>query len=129
LRCLNLRVPRGQSFLIFLSGLMLSVTPAKLGELLKSGLLKESYDIPLTTSAPIIFADRFTDFIALVLLTLFGVIGFGHGAGIVIVVSIVLVVIFAYLTSRRLSLATIRLLERLPGVGRARASSKRCTRA
>lgn len=118
LRCLKLAVPPGPSALVFLSGLLLSVTPGKLGELLKSALLKESYGVPVTTSAPIVFAERLTDFLALLLLTLIGFAGSGYGAGVIIGVAVFSLGVIAYLGSRRLSLATIRLFERLPVVGR-----------
>ena len=83
LGCLDLGVPKGPSFLIFFSGYLLTVTPGKLGELMKSGLLKESYGVPVTTSAPIVFAERLTDFLALLLLTLFGVMSSGYGVTVI----------------------------------------------
>ena len=116
---LGLRVPAGPSLLIFLSGLLLSVTPGKLGELLKSGLLRESYGVPVTTSAPVVFAERLTDFFALILLALFGVASFGYGAGVIVAVAAVSVAMVATIASRRLSLGMIRLLGRVPVVGKA----------
>jgi glycosyltransferase 2 family protein len=118
LLALHIRVPLGQSVLIFLSGLLLSVTPGKLGELLKSALLKQSYDVPVTTSAPIVFAERVTDFLALITLSLFGVLTFGYGLKVVAGTALVLVLMLTYLASQRLSLATIRLFARLPGGSR-----------
>lgn len=118
LGCLRLPVPRGPSALIFLSGLLLSVTPGKLGELLKSALLKESYAIPVTTTAPIVFAERLTDFLALILLTLFGVMSSGYGVAVIVATGATMAAILLFLASRRLSLGTIRVIERLPVVGR-----------
>ena len=118
LGCLDLAVPRGPSALVFLSGLLLSVTPGKLGELLKSALLKESYAVPVTTSAPIVFAERLTDFLALVLLSLFGVASSGYGVAVVVATAATMAVILLFLASRRLSLGTIRLIEKVPVVGR-----------
>src|SRR5690348_9488422 len=40
LRCLDLRVPRLVSLKIFMAGLSMAITPGKVGELLKSYLLK-----------------------------------------------------------------------------------------
>lgn len=115
---LHLEVPVGRSFVIFLSGLLLSVTPGKVGELLKSGLLKESYGIPLTTSAPVVFAERLTDFVGVMLLAMFGVASSGYGVGVLVGAAVVSGVMLAFLASRRLSLGFIRLFERLPRVGR-----------
>src|SRR5690606_1085513 len=53
LRRRRLRVRPGLSALVFLSGFALSITPGKVGELLKSLLLRETSDIPVAESAPI----------------------------------------------------------------------------
>ena len=70
-------VPVGSSALVFGAGLSLSITPAKLGELLKSYLLREMHGIPAPLTAPIVVAERVTDLIALVLLSLIGVAAYG----------------------------------------------------
>jgi uncharacterized protein (TIRG00374 family) len=64
----KLSVPILDSALIFGSGLGMSITPGKVGELLKSLLLKESHDVPIARSAPIIVAERLMDLVTLVLL-------------------------------------------------------------
>ncbi len=60
--------PVSDSFLMFFSGLSMVVTPGKLGEWLKSYLLKESRGIPFGRSAPIIVAERLTDAVAMLCL-------------------------------------------------------------
>lgn len=60
------------SVLIFLSGFSLTVTPGKLGEILKSFLLRSDYAVPIARSAPIVLAERLTDLISLLLLSLVG---------------------------------------------------------
>ena len=69
----EIEVPRGESALIFLSGFALSVTPGKVGELLKSFLLRETRGIPITQSAPIVVTERITDLAALLLVGGIGV--------------------------------------------------------
>jgi len=64
---------RGRSLLIYLAGLSMSVTPGKVGEVLRSMLLRASDGIPFTRTAPIVVADRLTDLVALVLLAAIGV--------------------------------------------------------
>ena len=61
-----------RSLLIYLAGLSMSVTPGKLGEVLRSGLLKATDGIPFARTAPIVVADRLTDLIALLALTIIG---------------------------------------------------------
>ena len=54
LKNLKYSLPHKENFPIFLSGFALSVTPGKVGELLKSQLLKEKFDLPIKISAPVI---------------------------------------------------------------------------
>jgi uncharacterized protein (TIRG00374 family) len=76
LRCLGLRIAPRDSVLVFLAGFALTVTPGKLGEAVKALLLRQSHGIPAARTAPIVVAERITDLIALLLLTLVGVFSF-----------------------------------------------------
>ena len=76
LRRLDLRIARTDSVLVFLAGFALTVTPGKLGEAVKALLLRQSHGIPAARTAPIVVAERITDLIALLLLTLVGVFSF-----------------------------------------------------
>jgi glycosyltransferase 2 family protein len=58
---LEIEVPSGRSFAIFVAGLSGTITPAKLGEVLKCALLKRSFGVPVRRSAPIVLAERVTD--------------------------------------------------------------------
>src|SRR5438132_7727009 len=73
----DIRVPVGSSALVFGAGLSLTITPAKLGELVKSYLLRELHDVPVARTAPIVVAERVTDLIALVALAIVGVAVYG----------------------------------------------------
>ena len=75
-------VKKVDSFLTFLSGFVLTVTPGKVGEVFKSLILFETYGVPITKTAPIIVAERATDVIGIVVLIVFGA-GFGFGGGLV----------------------------------------------
>lgn len=85
LRWQGVDVPLGSSALVFGAGLSLSITPAKLGELVKSYLLRELHDIPATQTAPIVVAERVTDLLALLLLAVAGVAVYGVEPTLVIV--------------------------------------------
>ena len=65
------------SFLIFFSGLGMVITPGKVGEWLKSYLLREVHGTPIARSAPILIAERLTDSIALLIICAAGVFVFG----------------------------------------------------
>lgn len=64
---------RGRSALIYVAGLSMSVTPGKVGEVLRSVLLRSSNGVSGSRTAPIVVADRLTDLIALVVLSLIGI--------------------------------------------------------
>ena len=76
LKVLGLSVPPGHSFLVFLAGFSLTVTPGKLGEVVKALLLRESHGIPAARTAPIVIAERLTDLVGLLLLACVGVFTF-----------------------------------------------------
>jgi len=61
-------VGRYDSALLFTSGMVMAVTPAKVGEVLKSALLKRINGTPVAASAPIVLAERITDGLAMLLL-------------------------------------------------------------
>jgi glycosyltransferase 2 family protein len=68
LRALSIPATRRDDLLIFLSGFAMTITPGKLGELIKPLLLRRTMAVPLARSTPIVIAERVTDLVALVLL-------------------------------------------------------------
>ncbi len=70
-RC-AVEVPAPLSCRIFFAGLVMSVTPGKLGEVLKAYLVKVHTGTPMTRTAPVVVAERVTDLLALVLLLFVG---------------------------------------------------------
>lgn len=56
------------SLRIYLAGLSLTVSPGKVGEALKSWLLREVDGTPLSRSAPIVLAERVTDLFGFIIL-------------------------------------------------------------
>ncbi len=106
---------RWDSFLIYFSGLGMTVTPGKVGEWLKSFLLKEVHGTPVTRSAPILLAERLTDSLALLIICAFGVIAFAPNTWpIIAIIGIGSLVAVAISRHRRASLAILRALGRLP---------------
>ncbi|HEU4733285.1 MAG TPA: lysylphosphatidylglycerol synthase transmembrane domain-containing protein [Kofleriaceae bacterium] len=90
LRHRDVYVPASSSALVFGAGLSLAITPGKVGELVKSYLLREIHGVPATLTAPIVVAERVTDLLALLALSVVGVAGFGLGAGFVAAAAAVL---------------------------------------
>ena len=72
-------IPKIDSLLVFLSGFVLTVTPAKVGEVFKCAVLAKTHGVALERTAPIIVAERLTDVIAVVLLIAIGSVTFQGG--------------------------------------------------
>jgi uncharacterized protein (TIRG00374 family) len=117
LRHQKVAVPIGSSALVFGAGLSLSITPGKLGELVKSYLLKELHGSPPTLTAPIIVAERVTDLIALLLLAIVGVAAYGVQTTLVIAAGSVIAFGLVLLAWPRPTRALIDLVTR-PGFAR-----------
>ncbi|MCZ6633545.1 MAG: lysylphosphatidylglycerol synthase transmembrane domain-containing protein [bacterium] len=76
---LKIPLAKGDSLIVFLAGLVLSVTPGKAGELLKAYFIRHRLGIPVRRSAPAVVMERLADFIALIFLSLAGVFSFEQG--------------------------------------------------
>ena len=108
-------VGKVDSFLTFLSGFVLTVTPGKVGEVFKSIVLSETHAVPVSRTAPIVVAERVTDLIGIIVLIVIGSLGFSGGlvwAGVGATAVLTLLVVIA---SRTLSHAIIAFLQKLPG--------------
>ncbi|MCC7013448.1 MAG: flippase-like domain-containing protein [Planctomycetes bacterium] len=69
---LEIELAAGTSFLIYLSGMTLSVTPGKMGEVFKSWLVRQVTGVRIHQSAPIVVAERFTDLLGYLILVAIG---------------------------------------------------------
>jgi uncharacterized protein (TIRG00374 family) len=76
LRVLGIRVTLSNSFLVFLSGLSMAITPGKVGEVFKSYLLKQSDQVEMSKSIMVVVAERLTDVFSLAILSLLGLSSF-----------------------------------------------------
>ena len=108
LRVLNLSVPIPVSLLVFLSGLAMTITPGKVGELLKSYLLRDRAAVPVSASAPVVLMERLTDLFSVALLGLVGLALLPLAVSSILVAVLILVGFFTYFFSTR---HTDRLLE------------------
>ena len=103
---------------IFISGLSMTITPGKVGELLKCYLMKEHIDAPISKTSSIVMAERVTDAMAMVVLALLGLLAFPHGKTVVTVVTAILIMVVVIFHSNYLfnfffnQLIKIRLLKK-----------------
>src|SRR5689334_15239205 len=107
-------VPKVDSLLTFLSGLVLTVTPGKVGEVFKSLVLYQTHDVPVARTAPIVLAERLTDVLGIVILIVAGSASFPGGlvwagAGSLLVLGVLVAV-----SSDRFFQALIGMFERGP---------------
>jgi uncharacterized protein (TIRG00374 family) len=84
-----------------------------MGEVLKSYLLKEENGTPVSKSAPIILAERLTDFISIVMLCIVGAYVFDYGQTFIIIIGIIFIAFALMLSSKKLSLGFIGFLEKI----------------
>lgn len=109
-------VPWRGNLMVFLSGLGLTLTPGKVGELVKSWLMWTRYRVPAARSAPMIVADRITDGCAMLALASLGAVMLGRGR-VPWVFIVAIAVLIALIRNRRVMLGVLRLLARIPRLG------------
>jgi len=107
-------VNRLDSGLIFCSGMVMSVTPGKLGEVFKSYLLRRVNGTAVSRSAPIVLAERLTDGLAMLLLMALGLTLYPPARLLFVVLVLATLVGILVLQYRQLALALIDGTERLP---------------
>jgi uncharacterized protein (TIRG00374 family) len=111
-------VPKMTTTLVFLSGFAMSLTPGKAGELTKSLFLKDLAGAPIARTAPIVFAERLTDGIAMLLLASAGLVGFRLGAPALLAVATGAILAVLLVQARPLAHAIFRLLARVKRIRR-----------
>ena len=112
LKTINVKIPHTINFQIFLVGGALGITPGKIGELFKSQILKDKFDIPRTKTAPLFIIEKFLDLIGALVVTLFGIWFFPELGYLTIFGLFILLVIFKILTSKKLFKKTLIFLEK-----------------
>jgi len=74
LRRIGLTIPWRESLGVFLAGFSMTVSPGKLGELLKCYLLRDSRGIPVSRTSTVVVAERVTDLISMLFIALAGLL-------------------------------------------------------
>jgi uncharacterized protein (TIRG00374 family) len=72
-------VGQWDSFLLFIAGMTMAITPGKIGEVFKSYLLKRLNGTPISRSAPIVVAERITDGLGMLLIAGVGLTRYRYG--------------------------------------------------
>ena len=119
LRSVGIKLPSKRSLGVFLSGLAMSVTPAKLGELFKSYLLKRLNDVEVSRSVPVILAERITDALGMLVLVTISFSAFTYVNEVFIVaVAFLLILVVGIIQSRGISSRLLDILGKIPLISR-----------
>jgi len=113
LKILDIRVSSKLSASVFFSGFIMSITPMKAGELLKAYLLKQTVNEPISKTAPIIFAERITDFVSLIIICSAGVFYYNYGIKLIFAVTLFFLAIIFIISNRKISLWFFSLAEKV----------------
>ncbi len=120
------------SIAIFVLGFPMAISPGKVGELLKSAIVKNLTDVPIARTAPVVLTERIVDGIA-VLLIIGGAVVLGGGAviqdvqgvdaatirGVILFTVAAMAAGLGVVRFRVLSLGILDILARVPVLGRA----------
>ena len=109
----NIHVPVKDNLKIYLSGFALSITPGKVGELIKSQLLKIKFGIPREKTAPIVLVEQLYNIIGIIGVSILGIWYFELGAHIILIAALLLVILLILISSKRLFDKFLTLLSRI----------------
>ena len=110
LRVLGIKIGVPASAVIFMSGLSMAISPGRVGELAKSYYLKAKLDVPVARAATAVVAERVTDLVSVLLLSVWGLTLVPYGW----VVAVVIFVGFAAFLAVVVSPLGTDVLARLP---------------
>lgn len=116
LALIDVVVPTRDSARIFVAGFVMSISPGKLGEVLKSALLRDQHGIPVAHTAPIVLAERLTDLLALIVLVALAGSTEPDGLPIALAGAALVAMVLVPLVSPGIAESLLGLAERLPRV-------------
>jgi len=90
-------VPLTKSIAVFFSGVAFEITPGQIGALIKSQILKTSYNIPRTKTVPIVIVEKVYDLIGAILASVIGIIILGMEIYLIAIAISVLAFIFFFM--------------------------------
>ena len=125
LRKHEINITLKENLLVYLAGFALSVSPAKSGELIKSLLLKNNFNIKKSKTIPIIFLERFYDIIGTFSVAVIGITFLGLGSEmILIIIPVLIVIIFSFIYSRKGFNIVLHILNRIKFLAKFSVSLK-----
>ncbi|MFQ5944644.1 MAG: lysylphosphatidylglycerol synthase transmembrane domain-containing protein [Anaerolineae bacterium] len=107
-------LPRKDSLGIFLAGFTMVMTPGKVGEFLKAYFVRRVHGASFARAAPVVLAERLTDGLAMVLLTLVGLASYPPLRGAILGVGAALLALVALVQVRPAAQRLLGWMHRLP---------------
>ena len=93
----EINIPLAKSIAVFFSGVAFEITPGQIGALIKSQILKTSYNIPRTKTVPIVIVEKVYDLIGAILASVIGIIILGMEIYLIAIAISVLAFIFFFM--------------------------------
>lgn len=106
LRFIQIQIPILQNIIIYFTGYTFSLTPAKVGESIRSKYLKDDFKVPITQSLPTVLAERYYDVIG-VLAIIFVTVGITEARSFLVYVSIGLLIFFYFAVRKKIALKVL----------------------
>ena len=115
LRNVDVYLPLKQNLFVFFSGLSMTITPAKAGEIWKGWLIREINGENLSNTVPVVIVDRVTDVIGLIILSLTGILYYKSGIYVLLILVILFAAFIIAIKSEPISNRLISILETRAG--------------
>ncbi|MCX7611593.1 MAG: flippase-like domain-containing protein [Ignavibacterium sp.] len=110
---LKVKLSSKESIIVFLSGFLMSITPGKFGEIFKSYLIKQINGTSISKTAPVVLAERLTDFFSLSILALIGSYFFEYGFLVSLIMTLILIFGIILMTNKSLFEIFIRVISKV----------------
>jgi uncharacterized protein (TIRG00374 family) len=95
----NIIIPKKENFKIYMTGFAMSVTPGKVGELIKSQFLKSKYGVSRKNTLPIIISEYFYHMVGVLVVSIIGVYYFEFSLYIIILTSALIIITLTIISS------------------------------
>ena len=93
----EVNIPLTKSIAVWFAGVAFEITPGQIGALIKSQILKTSYNIPRTKTVPIVIVEKVYDLIGAILASVIGIIILGMEIYLIAIAISVLAFIFFFM--------------------------------
>ncbi|HEC87183.1 MAG TPA: flippase-like domain-containing protein [Thermoplasmatales archaeon] len=117
LRRININISIRDSYLIFFGGQSMTITPGKIGEMIKPYLVKNKTGTEVGITVPVVFVERLTDLIGMVILASFGSLSFHYGIKPLLITLILIALGILIIQCRSVNFRILKIVERIPRLG------------